>query len=147
MAFAIGTEKWGALQPINILDAKRLPIIGRLDDTMRNGYRTLYKTTMWNGELFCVVLAIVDEERLFIRRIDFQEWEMNRRDGTVECTYVFDKENTSKLCGLLHAQTTADLFKLLKSKFGFRTNEYIFIQNLQGYCMANNIVYHSSVWY
>ena len=137
---------------VNILIDKWFPEYTKYElierqSTMKNGYRTLYKTTMWNGELFCVVLAIVDEERLFIRRIDFQEWEMNRRDGTVECTYVFDKENTSKLCGLLHAQTTADLFKLLKSKFGFRTKDYIFLQNMEDYCMANNIVYHSSVWY
>lgn len=41
---------------------------------MRNGYRTLYKT-MRNGELFCVLLAEVEEDRLFVRRVDFQEWE------------------------------------------------------------------------
>ena len=113
---------------------------------MRNGYRTLYKT-MRNGELFCVLLAVVEEERLFIRRVDFQEWERNRRDGTVEITYSFDKNNTSKLSALLQAQTTTDLFKRLKSKFGSRAVCFGFIQNMQDYCRTNDITYHYSVWY
>lgn len=113
---------------------------------MRNGYRTLYKT-MRNGELFGVLFAVVEEEQLFIRRVDFQEWERNRRDGTVEITYSFDKDNTSKLSALLKAETTADLFKRLKSRFGFRTACFGFMQNLQDYCKANNIACHYSVWY
>ena len=113
---------------------------------MRNGYRILYKT-MRNGELFCVLLAEVEEDRRFVRRVDFQEWERNRRNGTVEITYSFDKDNTSKLSALLQAQTTTDLFKQLKSRFGFRTVYFGFIQNMQDYCRANNIAYHYSVWY
>lgn len=61
---------------------------------------------MRNGELFCILLAEVKEDRLFIRRVDFQEWERNRSDGTVEITYSFNKDNTSKLSAWLQAQTT-----------------------------------------
>lgn len=102
---------------------------------------------MRNGELFCVLFAEVQEDCLFIRRVDFQEWERNRRNGTVEITYSFDKDNTSKLSALLQAQTTTDLFKQLKSRFGIRTVYFGFIQNMQDYCRANNIAYHYSVWY
>lgn len=113
---------------------------------MKNGHRTLYKT-MRNGELFCVLLAVVEEEQLSIRRVDFQEWERNRRDGTVEITYSFDKDNTSKLCTLLQAETTTNLFKRMKSIFGFRIGLFGFIQNLSDFCNANDIEYHHSVWY
>lgn len=113
---------------------------------MKNRYGTLYKT-MRDGELFCVLLAIVEDMKLTIRRVDFQEWEMNHRDGTVEVIYSFDEENTSKLCELLMANSTSDFFKKLKSGFGFRTGHFGFVQNLLDFCKANNIEYNYSVWY
>ncbi len=113
---------------------------------MRNGYRTLYKT-MRDGELFCVLFAIVEDMKFIIRRVDFQEWEMNHRDGTVETTYSFDEGNTSRLCESLMANSTSDFFKRLKSRFGFRTGHFGFVQNLLDFCKANNIEYHYSVWY
>lgn len=113
---------------------------------MKNGYRTLYKSIR-NGELFCVLIVIVEDMKLTIRRVDFQEWEMNRRDGTVEITYSFDEGNTSRFCELLMADSTSDFFKKLKSGFGFRTGHFGFVQNLLDFCKANDIEYHYSVWY
>lgn len=77
---------------------------------MRNGYRTLYKT-MRDGELFSVLIAVVEDMKLTIHRVDFQEWETNRRDGTVEITYSFDERNTSSLYESLMANSTSDFFK------------------------------------
>ncbi len=113
---------------------------------MKNGYRTLYKSIR-NGELFCVLIVIVEDMKLTIRRVDFQEWEMNRRDGTVEVTYSFDERNTSRLCESLMANSTSNFFKKLKSRFGSRTGHLGFVQNLLDFCKANNIEYHYSVWY
>ena len=113
---------------------------------MRNGYRALCKTIP-NVKLFCMTLAEMEEDLLFVRRVDRHAWERNRRNGTVEITYSFDKDKTSKLSALLQAQTTTDLFKQLKSRFGFRTVCLGFIQNMQDYCSANNIAYHYSFWY
>lgn len=113
---------------------------------MKNGYRTLYKSIR-NGELFCVLIVIIEDMKLTIRRVDFQEREMNRRNGTVEVTYSFDEGNTSRFCELLMANSTSDFFKKLKSKFGFRTGHFGFVQNLLDFCKANNIEYNYSVWY
>lgn len=114
--------------------------------SMRNEYRTLYKT-MRDGELFCVLIVIVEDMKLTIRRVDFQEWEMNRRDGRVEVAYSFDEGNTSRFCELLMANSTSDFFKKLKSGFGSRIGHLGFVQNLLDFCKANDIEYYYSVWY
>lgn len=113
---------------------------------MKNGHRTLYKSIR-NGELFCVLIAIVEDMKLTVHRVDFREWEMNRRDGTVEVTYSFDERNTSRLYELLMVNSTSDFFKRLKSKFGFRVGYSDFMENLSDFCKANDIDYHYSVWY
>ena len=69
---------------------------------------------MHKGKLFCELVAVIEEDRLYISREDFQEWEMNHRDGTVAITYSFNEENTSKLYGLLIVESTSDFFKRLK---------------------------------
>lgn len=102
---------------------------------------------MRKGKLFCTLVAVTEEDRLYISRVDFQEWEMNYRDGTVEITYSFNEENTSKLYELLMADSISDFFKRLKSKFGVRTGYQEFMQNLLNFCKEHDIDYRYPVWY
>lgn len=113
---------------------------------MKNAHRILYKSVR-NGALFCVVAATVEDERLAIHKVDFQEWENNRRDGTVEASYMFDEENTLKLYNLMQASTASDLITKLKKQFGFRTGMSDFITNLLEFCEDNGIKNDFNVFY
>ena len=107
---------------------------------MKNAHRILYKSVR-NGTLFCVVIATVEDGRLTVHKVDFQEWDYNRRDGIVEASYEFDGENTLK------ASTASDFIKKLKLEFGFRTDRNTFIGNLMKFCEKNNIKNKFNVWY
>ncbi len=54
---------------------------------MKNAHRILYKSVR-KGALFCVVAATVEDERLTIHKVDFQEWDNNRRDGRDRWKYT-----------------------------------------------------------
>ena len=113
---------------------------------MKNAHRILYKSVR-KGTLFCVVAAKVEDERLTIHKVDFQEWDSNRRDGTVEASYMFDEENTLKLYNLMQASTASDLITKLKKQFGFRTGTSDFITNLLEFCEDNGIKNDFNVFY
>lgn len=99
-----------------------------------------------NGELFCVVVACVNEGRLQIHREDYGELEMNRRNGTVECDYYLDEVNTGKLCDLLDVKTSTQLIsgiiKKCKSRSGIS-----YTGNFRSLCENNDIGYDYRVWY
>lgn len=113
---------------------------------MKNAHRILYKSVR-NGTLFCVVIATVEDGRLTVHKVDFQEWDYNRRDGIVEASYGFDEKNTLKLYNLMQASTASDFIKKLKLEFGFRTDRNTFIGNLMKFCEKNNIKNKFNVWY
>lgn len=113
---------------------------------MLNDYEKLLCEEHHNSELFCIVVACVEEGKLQIHREDYGEWEMNRRAGTVECDYYLDEANTGKLCNLLGAKTSAQLIsgiiKKCRSRSGISYTSYF-----RSLCEGNGIEYDYRVWY
>lgn len=99
-----------------------------------------------NGELFCVVVACVEEGKLQIHREDYGEREINRHTGTVEYDSYLDEVNTGKLCSLLGVKTSAQLIsgiiKRCRSRSGIS-----YTGNFRGLCEDNGIEYDYRVWY
>lgn len=99
-----------------------------------------------NGELFCVVVACVEEGKLQIHREDYGEWEMNRHTGRVECDYYFDEVNTEKLCSFLGVKTSVQLIAAINKKCKSRSG-ISYTGNFRTLCEDNGIEYEYRVWY
>ena len=109
-------------------------------------YRTIYASDR-DGLPLCRMVLCVDSGGLTATRYDFQEWELNRRDGIVETGYCFDRDNTLRLADLLGATTPLELIREMKRRFGHRTGHLGFTQNMLLYCDDNGIRYRYFVWY
>lgn len=98
------------------------------------------------GELFCVVVACVEDGKLQLHREDYGEWELNRRNGKVECDYYIDELNTEKLCHLLQARTSAQLIKSIARQCHSRSG-ISYTGNFRNLCEENDVEYDYQVWY
>lgn len=106
---------------------------------------TLYDVKQ-NDEPFCVINVSVTGRKLHIQRVDFDQWEYNRRTGRVEGLDALDEANTKRLCECLGVTASAGLMRVLKREFG-KDGDSFFDMNFRDYCDAHQIIYEHRVWY
>ena len=63
---------------------------------MLKNYSKILFEVRHNNDRYASLTASIIDEQLIIRRIDYDNFETNRKTGEVECVDVFDKENTEK---------------------------------------------------
>lgn len=113
---------------------------------MLKDYEKLLLDQKRGDESVCIVAADIIDGKLRLGRIDFGEWEMNRRTGTVECYYCVDAENTEKLRLLFGVKTSAQLIAAIAKACRDRSG-IAYTANFRDLCDDNNINYDYQVWY
>lgn len=113
---------------------------------MLKDYGKILLEEQQNSKPFCVVVACVEDGKLKIHREDYDEWEMNRRTGTVECDYYLDETNTEKLRVLLDVNTSAQLIAAIAKKCRSRSG-IAYTGNFRSLCDDNEVEYDYRVWY
>ena len=99
-----------------------------------------------NKKPWCLLAAVITNGRLYITRIDFQEWELNRRNGQVEISYIFDENNTRKFMTQLKESECEKFLKKLKARFSGGSG-IIVMTDIEKFCKNHDISYDYSVWY
>lgn len=84
---------------------------------------------------------------LILHNIDFQAWDYNIKEGTVEALYHFDESNTLKLCQRLKATSTKMLFDALKSYFYKKGEGWLFLGKIIDFCDSHKIKFCKEVYY
>lgn len=104
------------------------------------------KEEIRNNKPWCLLVAEVNEGKLIITRIDFEEWERNNRNGQVEISYIFDASNTGKMMDIIGEDNHKKLLKYLKRHFKGKSGLLI-MEDIKSFCNAHNIDFDYSVWY
>ena len=112
---------------------------------LKNYSKTLFDVRH-NNERYATLTASVIDEQLIIRRIDYNDFEINKRTGEVEGVDFFDKINTQKLAKAMQATTSPNFIRLLKMKFG-KDGILWFKENLSEFCDEKGIVFTHEAYY
>lgn len=112
---------------------------------LKNYSKTLFDVRH-NNERYATLTASIIDEQLIIRRIDYDDFETNRKTGEVECVDVFDKENTEKFANTFRTTTSSNFIRLLKAKFGTEGILW-FKDNLSEYCNEKGIKFYHEAYY
>lgn len=100
-----------------------------------------------NGSLHCVLFAQLIDNRLTLTRIDYNEWEYNRRNGQVEITYNFTAETTAKIARKIGVSTTKHFLRTLKTLFRENRTAFGMMSAIEKWCKENDFAFDYSVWY
>lgn len=114
---------------------------------MLRDYSKVLHETQKDGKPFSVVEAFICGGKLQIERVDFEEWERNRRNGQVEIQYYFDEANTNLLAETLGADTSGRFIAIMRKKLSDGRFSLNFFSNLRRFCEENNIHFDYRVWY
>lgn len=114
---------------------------------MLKDYGNLIHADIRNDEPVCIWTAGIIDGCLRIERTDFGEWERNPRHGTVEITYFFDIDNTTRLARLLRAETSEQLIDAIRCMMTNSRVSFATITPVTKFCKAHDIHYYYSVWY
>lgn len=112
---------------------------------LKNFSKTLFDVRHNNERYASLTASIIDEE-LIIRRIDYNDFEINRKTGEVEGVDFFDKKNTKKLATHFRATTSQNLIRHLKFEFG-KDGILWFRENLSEFCEEKGIVFTHEAYY
>lgn len=100
-----------------------------------------------NGKPFCWVGAAVCDGEFHLKRIDYEEWEYNRRTGEVEINIYIDAANTQKLCNALKVNTSAKLVAAIKKEMCIGSSGCALTSNLIHFCEEHGIEHDYQTWY
>lgn len=114
---------------------------------MLNDYAKVLYGTHRNGKPFCWVGVAICDGEFQLKRIDYEEWEYNRRTGEVEINVYIDAANTQKLCETLKVNTSAQLAASIKKELGKGSGGCALTSNLVHFCEKNGINYDYQSWY
>lgn len=113
---------------------------------LKNCHRVVFKQ-MRDKKLWCILTLMVEDGKLILHRIDYEEWERNRRNGTVECYHILDEENTVRLADFFNAESSVKLIRAVISHIGKKEGPIGFCGDFRKLCECQNIQYHYNVWY
>lgn len=92
-----------------------------------------------------MIVASYEDEALTLARYDWGDYERNRH-GQTDDHHYFDKQNTAKLCQVLHAKRPETLLRRLKDRFAYHmassADHYI-----TQFCKDEGIAFHSEYYY
>lgn len=92
-----------------------------------------------------MIVASYEDEALTLARYDWGDYERNRH-GQTDDHHYFDKQNTAKLCQVLHAKRPETLLRRLKDRFAYHMDssaDYYITQ----FCKNEGIAFHSEYYY
>lgn len=114
---------------------------------MLKDYAKVLYDTHRNGKPFCWVGAAVCDGEFQLKRIDYEEWEYNRRTGEVEINIYINAANTQKLCDALDVNTSAKLVAAIKKELGKESGGCALTSNLIHFCDEHGIEHDYQTWY
>ncbi len=104
------------------------------------------KEEVRDNKPWCLLVAEVIDSKLTITRVDFEEWERNKRSGQVEISHIYDEENTRRFMESLDETNSDKFLRKLKAMFS-KGSGITIMHDISGYCKKHKIDFRYHVWY